>query len=150
MVKVMKRHLATSIVLLSLLIPVSLAPNMVQAQPQPPQGDPVAIYREAGASPEQQQKIRDMAREFEQSAFVKAERIKNLMKKMQDLSLQPTPDEKVVMGTQDDINAAQADIANSRIKLMIRIRGLLTEEQRTKLVQILKERMANHPAPANP
>jgi Spy/CpxP family protein refolding chaperone len=103
--------------------------------------DPTGIYREAGAQPEQLQKIRDLAKDYEQSAMVKAERAKNLLKKMQDLSLQPNPDEKAVLSTQDEINSLQAEMANSRIKIMLKIRTILSEEQRQHLVELMKQRM---------
>src|SRR6185437_9677136 len=98
------------------------------------------IYREAGATPDQLSKIHEMARDFEQSAMVKAERAKNLLKRMQELTLQPSPDEKAVTGTQDEINSLQAEMANSRIRLMIKIRNMLSDEQREKLVTLLKAR----------
>ncbi len=112
--------------------------------------DPVAIYKEAGASEEQLGKIREMARDFETSARVKAERIRNLMRDMQGLSLEPDPDEKKVLSTQNEINGLTADMSLSRIKLMLKVRLLLSEEQRFRLVQIMKERMPASPPPAPP
>lgn len=102
--------------------------------------DPTAIYSQAGATPDQVQKIREMAKEFEQSATVKFERAKNLTKKMQDLSMLPMPDEKTVLATQDEINTLQTDLNNSRIKLMMKIRSLLNDEQRSHLVDLMKQR----------
>jgi Spy/CpxP family protein refolding chaperone len=113
------------------------APNMVLAEQE--QRDPIAMYVDAGASPEQQGKIRALATEFEKSAKVKIERAQNLLKKLQQFSLEPLPDEKTVLATQGELNALQSDIAMSRIRLMLQIRGVLTEEQRVKLVQLLKE-----------
>lgn len=102
--------------------------------------DPVSIYREAGAGEEQLNKIRELAKDFESSARVKAERIRNLMHQMQTLSFEPDPDEKKVFATQDEINSLAADMSNARIKLMLKIRGLLSPEQRFRLVQIMRER----------
>jgi Spy/CpxP family protein refolding chaperone len=70
---------------------------------------------------------------------VKIERAQNLIKKIQMFSLEPLPDEKTVLATQGEFNQLQADIAMSRIKLMLQIRNVLNEEQRAKLVQLLKE-----------
>jgi len=121
------------------------APNTVLAQMPGQQTDPIAMYAEAGASPEQQSKIRGLAHEFEASAKVKQERAKNLMRKMQQFSLEPMPDEKTVVDTQTEINSILNDMAMARIKLMMQIRNLLTAEQRTKLVQMLKDNKPPQP-----
>jgi len=106
--------------------------------------DPVAIYQEAGATPAQQDKIRELAREFEKVAKVKNERIKNLQTQMRNLSLEPDPDEPKVLATQQEINTLLTDIANSRIRLMLSIRQILNGEQKTKLVQLIRERNARY------
>ncbi len=118
-----------------------VAPHAVLAQPYPPeQKDPIGVYVEAGATAEQQQKIRHLAKEFETNARIKIERAGNLMRKMQQFSLEPNPEEKVVLATQEEINGLQAEMANSRIKLMLNIRTILTGDQRQRLVELLKER----------
>jgi Spy/CpxP family protein refolding chaperone len=106
--------------------------------------DPVAIYQEAGATPAQQDKIRELAREFEKGAKVKHERIKNLLNQMQNLSLDAEPNEQKVLATQEEINTLTADMANTRIKLMLSIRQVLNGEQKTRLVQLMKERNARY------
>jgi Spy/CpxP family protein refolding chaperone len=117
-----------------------LAPNAVLAQNSPfDSRDPIAVYAEAGASKEQQEKIRSMAKEFEAGAKVKIERATNLMKKMQAYSLEPCPDEKAVIATQEELNSLQGQLGLSRIKLMLAIRAVLSDEQRQKLVQLLKD-----------
>jgi Spy/CpxP family protein refolding chaperone len=117
-----------------------LVPNMVQAQmPTSPGQDPIALYVEAGASVDQQSKIRTLAHEFETTARVKVERAANLMRKMQAYSLEPMPDERAVLATQAEINSLQSELANARIKLMLQIRSVLSDEQRGRLVQLLKE-----------
>jgi Spy/CpxP family protein refolding chaperone len=123
-----------------------LVPNMVQAQtPTNPGQDPIALYVEAGASADQQSKIRTLAHEFETTARVRVERAANLMRKMQAFSLEPMPDEKAVLATQAEINSLQAELANARIKLMLQIRTVLSDEQRGKLVQLLKEQRPQQP-----
>jgi Spy/CpxP family protein refolding chaperone len=134
----MKRSFTVSLSLALCL----LSFGQLQARAQGTAPDPTAIYRDAGAQPEQLQKIRDVAKDFEQGALVKAERARNLLKKMQDLSLQANPDEKSVMATQEEINSLQAEMANSRLKVMLKIRAILNEEQREKLVGLMKQHMA--------
>lgn len=126
---------------------LGMAPNVVaNAQPGMQPQDPIAIYVDAGASTDQQAKIRALAKEFETTARIKVERANNLFKKMHQLSLEPMPDEKTVLATQEEINNLQADMATSRLKLMLQIRALLSDEQRQKLVALLKERRNGQPA----
>lgn len=129
---------------LFILCALSLAPNMVQAQDATTEqrSDPMAIYREAGAGKEEQHKIREYAKDFEANQRVKLERINNMLKRMNEVSLQSDPDEKVVMSLQDEINATQAEMANARIKLMLNIRGALTAEHKVRLVELMKQRRA--------
>ena len=141
------RQLSRLLLFSAVAVAVAVPLYTVQAQPSQ---DPLQIYREAGASDNQQKAIRDLGKEFETTARVKVERANNLLKKMQEYSLQPLPDEKEVLSTQDEINTLQADMANSRIKLMLKIRGLLSPEQRDKLISILKERRSMNPQGPGP
>lgn len=120
-----------------------LAPHTVLAQPSHQERkDPIAVYVEAGATDEQQQKIRQLAKDFDAAARVKIERASNVMKKIQQFSLEPNPTEKTVLAAQEELNTLQAELANSRIKLMLNIRTILTDDQRLRLVELLKERKA--------
>jgi Spy/CpxP family protein refolding chaperone len=58
---------------------------------------------------------------------------------MRSLSLTPSPDEAAVMAKQAEINTAQAEIANERIKLLLKIRSALTKDQRQKLVDLMQK-----------
>ena len=104
--------------------------------------DPVLIYREAGASNEQEAKIRQYAQEYEKAARVRVERLHNLNKQMTDLSYEAELDEKKITTLQDEINELQNSINSERIKLMLRIRSLLSSEQKSKLVELMKAREA--------
>jgi len=102
--------------------------------------DPVLIYREAGATPEQEAKIRQFAQEYDKEARVRVERLHNLTRQMKELSYEPEMDDKKILGMQDEINQLQNALSTDRIKMMLKIRGSLNNEQRTKLVELLKER----------
>ncbi len=108
--------------------------------------DPVLIYREAGASGEQEAKIRQLAQEYEKEARVKVERLHNLNRQIKDLSFEPEIDEKKILAVQDEINESQNFLSTERIKLMLKIRNLLTPEQKTKLLELMKEKESQHPA----
>lgn len=114
-----------------------------QAQAQPAgstgaQSDPMAIYRQAGVSQEQEMRIRQLAKDFEDQARVKAKRMMGLMQEMHELSLNTDPDEAAVLAKQGEINAITGEMANDRIKLLLTIRKTLNEAQKQKLVGIMK------------
>lgn len=109
--------------------------------------DPVLIYREAGASEEQESKIRQFAQEYEQVAKVRVERLKNLSKQLRELSYEPVIDETKALALQNNINELQALLNIERIKLMIKIRSTLSNEQNEKLVSIMKDREKQDPNP---
>ncbi len=100
--------------------------------------DPVLIYREAGANEEQEAKIRQFAHDYEKSAKVKVERLHNLSKQVKDLSFEAEIDERKILTVQDEINELQTTLSTERIKLMLKIRSLLSTEQKEKLVELLK------------
>ncbi len=101
--------------------------------------DPMTIYRQAGVSQEQEMRIRQLAKDFEDQARVKAKRMMGLIQEMHQLSLELDPDEKAVLAKQDEINSVTAEMANDRIKLLLSIRKQLTEAQKQKLVGMMKE-----------
>lgn len=128
-----------------------LASHSVQAQGGPAgstgaASDPMAIYRQAGISQEQEMRIRQLAKDFEDQARVKAKRMMGLIQEMHQLSLETDPDEKAVLGKQDEINQVTAEMANDRIKLLLSIRKQLTDAQKQKLVGMMKEG-SSAPAP---
>lgn len=111
------------------------------AQAQAGQGaatDPMAIYRQAGVSQEQESRIRQLAKDFEDQARVKAKRMMGLIQEMHQLSLETDPDEKAVLAKQDEINGVTGEMAMDRIKLLLTIRKQLTAEQKAKLVGMMK------------
>jgi Spy/CpxP family protein refolding chaperone len=118
----------------------------VSAQTAPPGGDagpggrndPLAIYREAGVSTEQENQIRQMVRAFEAETTTRIEDLRKMLKDMRDLSLQPSPNEAAVLAKQEEINRAQNDIATGRIKLLLKIRATLSKEQKQKLVDLMQ------------
>ena len=123
-----------------------MAPPAVQAQGQPPaQGhDPAAIYVEAGATPDQLTKIRELGQQFEELAKVKWQLMMNLQKQMHELALQTDPDEKAVMAKQEEINKVNGEMGTEKIKMMLKIRTLLNTEQKQKLVQLIQQRQQAH------
>lgn len=109
--------------------------------------DPVAVYVEAGINKEQEGKIRQMAKDFEDMQGVRLKLMATLLKDMRALQLEADPDEKKVLSKQDDINKVHSEMATDRVKLMLKIRGLMTPEQRQRLVQLIQERDKNPKMP---
>jgi Spy/CpxP family protein refolding chaperone len=116
------------------------APTQAQPAAEDREGDPLAIYADAGASAEQLTKIRDLAREWETNARVKSERIHKIMKELQTMSLTTDPDADKAVANQNEINSLMSEMSISKLKLMLKIRTLLSAEQKTKLVELLKAR----------
>ena len=130
---------------LSLLIALSLLSCCPFVRAAEPDGnvekkDPVLIYRTAGVNEEQEAKIRILAREYEKEGRVRVERMRNLSKQMTELSFAPELDETKILSLQDEINELQNTLNKDRVKLLLKIRSLLTAEQKSKLVELLKEK----------
>ncbi len=102
--------------------------------------DPLALYREAGASADQEGKIRLLASEYEKSARVRLQRIRNLSAQLKEASFEPELDEKKILGLQEEMNTLHTGLCMDRIKLMLSIRQVLEPEQRVKLVGLMKEK----------
>lgn len=100
--------------------------------------DPLAIYREAGIDREQEKKIRMLAKEFEDAQKVRLELMANLLKEMRNLQMEPDPDEKKALAKQDEINKVQAEMGSERVKLVLKIRNVLTFEEKQRLVQNMR------------
>lgn len=128
--------------LATLFTVILVAPSAVQAQGGPATqsgNDPMTIYRQAGVSSEQESRIRQLAKDFEDQARVKAKMTMQLMQEMHQLSLELDPDEKSVVDKQAQINQITAEMANERVKLLLSIRKQLTTEQKQKLVALMKQ-----------
>lgn len=115
-----------------------LAPAAVHAQEQ----DPFAIYVKAGIDPSQHAQITELATQMEQTNISRSHEIMNLIKEIRTLSLQPDLDEKRILAAQTKINDLQGSMVMERLKLNMKVRKLLTPEQRIKLVSIIKEQRA--------
>lgn len=106
--------------------------------------DPLELYKKAGINSEQESEIIKLMKGFESAHKVRMKSLFGLMKDMRSLQLQPFPSEEEVLEKQEEINKLSGDIATERIKLMLKIRKLLTPPQRQKLVQLVRIR-ANVP-----
>lgn len=104
-----------------------------------PPPDPVAIYKQAGASEEQEGEIRRLAKSFEEGQRVRLKSLVGLIKAMSELQLQATPSDEEVLAKQDEINKLSNEMATERVKLLLKVRKVLKPEQRDKLVAIIKE-----------
>jgi Spy/CpxP family protein refolding chaperone len=145
---VLRGAIVCSVIAFHCAVAVSAQPDLVSADKKTDvRKDPVLIYREAGASEEQESKIRQIAQEFEQVAKVRVERLKNLSKQLREMSFQPAIDEVKALSLQNDINELQATLNTERIKLMLKIRSVLSQEQNEKLVSLMRERQKQDPSP---
>ncbi|MBP9093163.1 hypothetical protein KBI23_19220 [bacterium] len=100
--------------------------------------DPLAIYREAGIDKEQEKKIRQLAKEFEDSQRVRLALMANLLKDMRNLQMEPDPNEKIALAKQDEINKVQAEMGTERVKLVLKIRSVLTFDEKQRLIDNMR------------
>lgn len=99
--------------------------------------DPLAIYKQAGIDGDQEKKIRQFAKDFEDSQRVRLKLMANLLREMRALQMQPDPDEKKALSKQDQINQVQDEMGTERIKLVLKIRSIMNFDQKQRLVQIM-------------
>ena len=130
-----------------------LALSLLGAQGQPTAGsvaanrDPLAIYKATGISKEQEAKLNDMAKSFQDSLAAKAKTMAECLSDMRKYSLQPEPDRAAVLAKQGEINKINSDVASQRISLMLDMRAVLTPEQKAKFVQLLQQPPGRSAAP---
>lgn len=122
---------------------LSLIPPAVLSQGAGEAGDPVAIYKQAGINADQESAIRKLAQDYDQENSVKMESLAQMLQALRDMAYQKTLNESGMLAKQDEINKLQSDMALQRIKLVIKIRGLLTPTQNEKLVTALQNRVRN-------
>lgn len=139
----------SSTMIAALLGLASMILPAVQAEESQAQAarDPVARYVEAGASPEQVKKIRELGKEFDEHSKVRWQLLMNLQKQMREFSLEAETDENKVLAKQEEINKVVAEMSTERIKLMLKIRSILTPEQKQKLVDLMQQPQKAQAAP---
>ena len=134
------RSRITKLALLAAAVTFLSPLDMVQGEDAPASQDPIAIYVDAGVDKAQEEKIRQLAKQLEDTNGPRAQEIMGLVVLMRQLSVQPDLDEKKILSTQNKINELQAAMSVDRIKLNVKIRQLLTPAQRSKLVTLIQQR----------
>jgi len=137
---VTKIMLALASVAVSLILPLAVvAQGQGGAPPSAIRADKLAMYRATGIDKEQESKLLALTKEYEDVMLPKAKTLVQLLSEMQGLSLQPDPDQNTVLSKQDEINKVNGDISNERLKFSLKMRNVLTPEQKEKFVQLMKE-----------
>jgi Spy/CpxP family protein refolding chaperone len=108
-------------------------------QVDPRMKDPLAPYRMTGISTDQEEQIKKLAREFEDTQRVRAKALIALLKTIKMLSLQPDPPEEQLISTQAEVNKVTGEMAIERTKLLLKVRKVLTPDQRKKLVALMSD-----------
>jgi len=127
-------------------------PPLAGPMPGPPPGPPPIeriLERYADRlqlSDEARAEIDRLARSSHAEIDALRRQLRALHDEMRDLLSQDAPDEARVMAQVDAISAAEAELQKLRLRAMLRIRGLLTPEQRAELVRI----HAEHGEPPGP
>ena len=152
--------------LLSLSRPLFLAtlatalaiPGLGLAQPAPgrfPPGRPEArlIEREAeklGVDEETAAAVKKLADESREEEAKALEVTKNAWTRMRELLDQELPDEAALLEQAALISRASSEAQKRRLLLSLRVRALLTPEQRTKFMELRKTARPPRPGGARP
>lgn len=115
----------------------SLAQTVQQEQPEPPalqqsrlDGDPV---RQLNLSPEQREQIRTIRQQSQPERAAISERVRETNRTLEAVLDSDSPDEAVLEQRMREAAAAQAAAMRMRILTEVRIRRVLTSEQRSLL-----------------
>jgi Spy/CpxP family protein refolding chaperone len=133
------------------LMSISWAPHaMAQEIPGGPGGgaDRLQIYEQAGADPGQIARMKKMSQDYDMSVRPIFSNLVAATQEMHRLSLEPTLDESKILGTQEQINKAMCDMSMAKCRFLISMRQVLNDEQRRRLVEILRTRRSPAGAPA--
>jgi uncharacterized membrane protein len=104
---------------------------------------------EAGVSEDQMTKIRQDFFDTQTRVADLEPKLKKARIEMHRLLLAPQLDDAKILAQMDEATKAQAEIKKQRFAMMLRIRGLLTPEQRAKL-EAMKPHPAGHMGKAEP
>lgn len=97
---------------------------------------------ELGLDAETQKAIEQIIEESRDRAAAAHRETRRLRLEMRDLLDQESPDEAAVMQQADAIGAAETELHKQRLEALIKIRALLTSEQRERLVRIREDSWA--------
>lgn len=101
-------------------------------------GDPLALYKQAGINQTQEKQITDLVMGFEQLMLINGKVMSTLMQDMKALSQQAEINEQAAVSKQAEINKLNGDMAIERIRLVSKIRKVLTPDQRQKLIKLMQ------------
>ena len=127
---------------IALYVAIVIPPAVLSENTTPPDtNDPVAIYKEVGINAEQESSIRKLAQDYDQENSVRLQSLAKMLQELKDMAYQTTLNETAMLAKQDEINKLQSEMALKRIKLVIKIRAVLTPPQNEKLVAALQSRV---------
>lgn len=104
--------------------------------------DPLALYKMAGINSEQEETIKSLAKDFESTQRVRVKSLVALYQQLKQIQLQPDPAEDQAIAKQEEINKLTGEMSTDRIKLLLKVRKVLTPDQRKKLIAIMTEEPA--------
>ncbi len=123
------------------LLGFAAIPPVVLSQNNAEGTDPVAIYKQAGINAEQESNIRKLAQDYDQADSVRMKTLGGLLQELRNLAYQSVLDADAMLAKQDQINKLQSEMAMQRIKLVIKVRSILTPAQNDKLATILQRHL---------
>jgi len=116
-----------------------LAENAGQGKMTIAMEDPMDVYRKSGINKGQEDKIRQLSDGFEKASTDKVSSLIALKREMRKLNLAPELDEKKLLSTQAQMNKLQGELSMQALEVSIKIRNVLTPEQKKKLVALIQQ-----------
>jgi Spy/CpxP family protein refolding chaperone len=113
--------------------------EMSSSNTRPSKADPLAAYKATGINASQESKLKELLADFEALTADKGKTMIQLMNEMRAISLQPDANEQIALSKQNEINKVNNQMSDERIKLMFKMRAVLTADQRAKLVKQMQE-----------
>ena len=129
--------------------PGSPESHTFRGRQRPPPIDAIleAHAEQLGLDAATRERIRGIAEASRAEEAPLDERLDALKREMRRLLRGASPDEKAVLNQADRIGAVRTERDKHRLRMMLRIRALLTPDQREELVRIYEERKRRRGAP---
>jgi Spy/CpxP family protein refolding chaperone len=98
------------------------------------------LSAQLGLDPAKQAEIQKIASAARADGRPLVENMRSLRDQLRGKLAEDAPDQKAVMQLADKLGAAETEVHKHRLRTLLRIRELLTPEQRRELVRLLDER----------
>ncbi len=122
-------------------VPQALAQNQPTA---PGVNNSEQLLDALNTSPEQKQKIQVIRNEFQEKLRQQQEQLRQIQQELSQLMMNNAP-ESELRQKHEQFMQVREDIGNTQFDLMLKMRAVLTPEQRSQLAEIMQQRRLTPP-----